>query len=413
MSVDLASFENRIRACLRDIATRNLALNAFLAVDEVGALAAARDCDARARRGESRRALEGMPIAIKDNIDVAGLPATVGIGAFRGRRPTADARCVARLRLQGAVILGKTHMDEAALSALGDNPHFGRCDNPRRPGTTPGGSSSGSAAAVAAGLCVAALGTDTMGSVRIPASYCGIVGYLPLAGSNDMEGIVPLAPSLDRLGVLARSVADAAALAAVLSDRSESPGAQETATIGVVTGPEQLAAPGIHLGIAAAARRLAEAGHHVTDMPWDALDWGTLRKAAFLFTEFEGARVHAALLDDPRSGISPDLRRALEYGRHAGAERMARCASELERARAALSRLLSSFDLLLLPTTPQAAFAVGAPVPATQADFTAPANVAGLAAISVPAGMLDGLPFGAQLVGRSDALLLRAATALG
>jgi aspartyl-tRNA(Asn)/glutamyl-tRNA(Gln) amidotransferase subunit A len=413
VSADRAHAEDRIRACLRDIALRNPALNAFLAVDEAGALAAARDSDARARRGESRGVLDGMPIAIKDNIDVADLPATAGIGAYRTRRPAADARCVGRLRMQGAAILGKTHMDEAALSALGDNPHFGRCDNPNRPDTTPGGSSSGSAAAVAAGLCVAALGTDTLGSVRIPASYCGIVGYLPSAGRNDMEGIVPLAPSFDRLGVLARSVADAVAVAAALSDRRESPGAPETAMIGVITGPEQLAAPGIRSGIEAAARRLAEAGHRVADMPGDALDWDALRKAAFLVTEVEGARVHAALLDDPRAAISPGLRRALEYGRHAGADRIDRCARELERARAALSRMLSSFDLLLLPTTPQVAFAFGAPVPATQADFTAPANVAGLAAISVPAGTLDGLPFGAQLVGRSDALLLRAATALG
>ncbi len=413
MSADPAHSEHRVQACLRDIALRNPALNAFLAVDEAGALAAARNSDARARLGESRGVLEGMPIAIKDNIDVAGLPATAGIGAYRARRPTVDAHCVGRLRMQGAVILGKTHMDEAALSAIGDNPYFGRCHNPHRADTTPGGSSSGSAAAVAAGLCVAALGTDTLGSVRIPASYCGIVGYLPSAERVDMEGVVPLAPSFDRLGVLARSVANAATVAAALSQRSESSGTPETATIGMLTGPAQLAAPGIRSGIRAAARRLADAGHRVADLPDDALDWDALRKAAFLITEVEGARVHAALLDDPRSAISPGLRRALEYGRHAGADRIDRCARELERARAALSQLLSSLDLLLLPTTPQVAFAFGAPVPATQADFTAPANVAGLAAISVPAGTLDGLPFGAQLVGRSDALLLRAAAALG
>ena len=132
--------------------------------------------------------LGGMPIAVKDNIDVAGMPSAGGLEPYRGRVAARDALCVERLRNAGATIVGKTLMDEAAFGAVGDNPWFGRCHNPHRHGYSCGGSSAGSAAAVAAGLCEAALGTDTLGSVRIPASYCGVVGYLPSRGLVDKRG---------------------------------------------------------------------------------------------------------------------------------------------------------------------------------------------------------------------------------
>ncbi|OGA72015.1 MAG: hypothetical protein A3G81_32075 [Betaproteobacteria bacterium RIFCSPLOWO2_12_FULL_65_14] len=352
--------------------------------------------------------LDGMRIAVKDNIDVAGLPCAAGIGALRARRPAADAPCVARLRAQGALIIGKTNMDEAALGALGDNPWFGRCENPRRAGYTPGGSSSGSAAAVAAGLCVAALGTDTLGSVRIPASYCGVVGYIPSAGLVDRAGVVPLAPSLDRVGVLARTAADAAKVASVMAARELAP-ADPPARIGVLRGLEAFVAAPIVAAVDAAARRLS---HRVIDT--GSLDFAAARRAAWLIAEVEGARVHAELLSDPASELSPSVRAALDFGRRADAHRIARAMNELEKAKTTLRRMLEECEVLVLPTTPQTAFAFGTLVPQTQADLTALANIAGLAAISVPVPAPAGeLPVGLQCMGARDELVLGVAARLG
>src|SRR6185503_15125768 len=165
----------------------------------------------------------GRRLAVKDNIDVARMPCAGGMEPLRGRIAQTDAPCVARLKAAGYTVVGKTLMDEAAFGATGDNPWFGRCHNPARHGYTPGGSSAGSAAAVAAGLCDAALGTDTLGSVRIPASYCGVVGYLPGAGLIDSAGVMPLMPEFDRVGVLARSIGNAARIASIMAGRPIEP----------------------------------------------------------------------------------------------------------------------------------------------------------------------------------------------
>jgi aspartyl-tRNA(Asn)/glutamyl-tRNA(Gln) amidotransferase subunit A len=331
-----------------------------------------------------------IALAVKDNIDVAGFHTAAGMQAYRARIAPGDAPCVAALRARGAVVVGKTLMDEAAFGALGDNPWFGRCHNPLRHGYTAGGSSSGSAAAVAAGLCDAALGTDTLGSVRIPASYCGIVGFVPSPGVIGTAGVMPLAPSFDRVGVLAPTVSTAAEVVRIAPERSK-------LTVGVLAGMER------------EASLLGRAGHRVVGM--QALDWTALRRAALLLVEHEGAQVHAALLDDPSSGLSPALRAALEFGRQASPQRR-------EKARESIHRIgnwLGACDILVLPATPQAAFAFGTSVPDNQADYTAPASLLGLPAISVPNGFTpEGLPVGVQLVARrgADALLLGVAAQL-
>jgi aspartyl-tRNA(Asn)/glutamyl-tRNA(Gln) amidotransferase subunit A len=334
-----------------------------------------------------------IALAVKDNIDVVGFHAAAGMQAYRDRLAERDAPCVAALRRRGAVILGKTLMDEAALGALGDNPFFGRCHNPLRHGYTAGGSSSGSAAAVAAGLCDAALGTDTLGSVRIPASYCGVVGFLPSPGIFSVEGVMPLAPSFDRVGVLAPSVRTAAGLAALSI-------ASAKAAIGVIGAVED------------AASALRRAGHRIVEL--GSVNWPALRRAALLLIEREGAQAHAALLDDPSSGLSVPVRAALNFGRRADAQRLASARARLDDAKK-FEDWLTQCEVLLLPTTPQAAFAFDTLPPDSQADFTVPASVLGLPAISVPRGKSDdGLPLGVQLVGRrgADALLLGIAAQL-
>jgi aspartyl-tRNA(Asn)/glutamyl-tRNA(Gln) amidotransferase subunit A len=357
-----------------------------------------------AQPGGGAGALAGLAIAVKDNIDVAGMPSAGGMEPYRGRMAQRDAACVARLRSAGAAFVGKTLMDEAAFGALGDNSWFGRCHNPARRGFTPGGSSAGSAAAVAAGLCDAALGTDTLGSVRIPASYCGVVGYLPGRGAIDAAGVMPLMPEFDRVGMLARTVADAARVASAMAGRLLE--ARAGASIGVLRGLEGFIAAPICAALEEAARR-----HRVVNVQ-ARIDWGALRRAALLLVENEGARIHAALLDDPGSRISPALRSALEFGRNASAERLARARDRVDGARRWLDEVLGRCDTLLMPSTPQTAFAFGAAVPETQADLTTPASVAGLAAISIPAGQCDGLPFGLQVVGRDDGLVLGVAAAI-
>ena len=320
--------------------------------------------------------LGGMPVAVKDNIDVAGMPGAGGMEPYRGRVAARDAPCVERLRDAGATIVGKTLMDEAAFGALGDNPWFGRCHNPHRHGYTCGGSSAGSAAAVAAGLCEAALGTDTLGSVRIPASYCGVVGYLPSRGLIDSAGVMPLMPEFDRVGVLAGSVARAARIASLMAGRELRP------------------------------RAGGQVGRQLPD------NLAALRRAALLLVEVEAARIHAALLDDADSKISAPLRAALRFGREASPDRIAKANDRIAEAKRWLDEQFRHCDVLVWPTTPGPAFAFDRPAPESQADYTVLASIAGLAAISVPGDMVDGLPVGTQVIGRDDALVLGVAAAL-
>ena len=314
----------------------------------------------------------GKKLAVKDNIDVAGMPCAAGLQAWRGRVAQRDAACVAKLKAAGYSVVGKTLMDEAAFGALGDNPWFGRCHNPRRHGFTAGGSSAGSAAAVAAGLADVALGTDTLGSVRIPASYCGVVGYVPSAGAVPMDGVAPLAPSFDRVGFFTRTVAEMAKL--FPADSGKDPAIGE-----------------IHA---------------------ESFDWGALRRAMLLQIEIEAAEA----ITIPEDSLSPPLRAALEFGRNAPREKRERARVVMDAARKQFEAWLGKHAILKLPATPQRAFSFDGPVPQDQADYATISSLLGLPAISVPAKVPPGeLPIGVQLVGHrgEDALLLAAAARLG
>jgi len=199
-----------VRACLQRIEQLNPRLNAYITVTAEAALAQARDLEADMKRGRWRGPLHGIPIALKDNIDTAGVRTTAASELFKDRIPSADAEVVRRLKSAGAIVLGKTNLHEFAYGGTSSISYFGPVHNPWALDRIPGGSSGGSAAATAAGLCFASLGTDTAASVRAPASFCGIVGFKPTYGRVSNRGVVPLSWTLDHVGPLCRTVEDAA-----------------------------------------------------------------------------------------------------------------------------------------------------------------------------------------------------------
>jgi aspartyl-tRNA(Asn)/glutamyl-tRNA(Gln) amidotransferase subunit A len=336
--------------------------------------------------------VKGFRLAVKDNIDVAGLPTTAGLQAWRNRIAQHDAPVVASLKKRGAVVIGKTLMDEAAFGALGDNPWYGRVHNPARHGYTAGGSSAGSAAAVAKGDADLALGTDTLGSVRIPASYCGVVGYVPSAGLVDMTGVTPLAPSFDRVGFFTRTVHE-------MISFTETKNTTPLAALKVLT---------THRQVEQAAERLRRAGVAITTIDTSAFDWSALRRAMLLQIEIEASPFLE--LDT----LSPQLRAALEFGKNASPERKAKAVATMESARTTFRTWVGG-DLVLLPSTPGSAFPFDTPPPADQADYATLSSLLGLPAISVPAPVAPGeLPIGVQLVAPAgkDAPLLATAALL-
>lgn len=356
--------------------------------------------------------LAGWAVGLKDNIAMGGFPCTAGMAARRQTLAVSDAAVTARLAAAGALLLPGLAMDEAALGAVGSNAHFGRCENPRFPGLVPGGSSCGSAALVAAGLAEAALGTDTLGSVRIPAAYCGLVGLKPTRGLIGRSGIVPLAPSLDTVGLLVRRVSDLAPPLQVLvgfdandpDSRFPPAGWAEDGglprKVGIPLAVENVACEAQVLeGLARARAALANAGIGLVPLKMPGWRPEALRRAAFLLMECEAAVALRNELADPE-GVSPGLRRLLDYGRKASSGRVVAALEEMRATGAAFDRAMAEVDVLLLPTTPQRAFEWDAPVPANQADFTSLANVAGVPALALPVAVEDGgPPASVQLVG--------------
>lgn len=397
---------------LAAIAGSQPTLNAYLAIDESAARAAAANSDARRKAGRTRP-LEGVPIAVKDNLDVAGFVTTAGMATRRDSAAVSvDSAAVARLRDAGAVIVGKLNMHEAALGADNNNPHFGACHNPHRPGFTPGGSSGGSGAAVAAGLCSAALGTDSMGSVRIPASYCGVVGFKPSWGAISTRGSVAVSHRLDHVGPLARSARDLRRLLPVLagfdpvSAQSRAitmvPASTAPLRLGVVDFGEMIdCADDISAEFECALDILKQLGHRQVDLPGPAFAPAIARRAGLLLCEAELLVEHRHDWQTRRDYFSPTLARLMSYAEGKSAIDLVDASRLLDQAQVQLQQWLASCDVLVTPTTPQRAFSFGNAVPTNQADLTGYANFAGNPALSVPMPVAHGeLPLGLQLIGR-------------
>jgi aspartyl-tRNA(Asn)/glutamyl-tRNA(Gln) amidotransferase subunit A len=417
------------RQCLNRAVGEGRALNCFITLCPEMALAEARAADGRSAAGQRLGPLDGIPVALKDNIDVANVPTTNGFGGGPLRIPTEDATVTSRLRDAGAIILGKLAMHEGALGATTDNPHHGRTHNPFRHGHSPGGSSGGSGAAVAAGLCYAALGTDTGGSVRIPASWCGLVGLKPSYGVISTHGVVPLSHRLDHVGPLTRTVADATLLLDALAGYDPLCSESRRAPPGGATLPSLSGLRIAVLANFAAERvdqevsdafslclaRLRDAGTRIETITLPAFDPVKVRRACFVRVEAEAAFVHGPLYRQEPDRFSPVMRGYLDYGLRLPATRLLQADRVMEEAAGALNACWDRFDVMLSPTTPQAAPSFDTIPPDNAGTFCGLANAGGYPAISLPMGVTkDGLPMGLQIVAplHQDRRLLSIAAAV-
>ena len=404
------------REALAAIAASQPTINAFVTVDQDGAVAAAERARDELSRGVDRGPLHGVPVAVKDIIDTAGVVTTMGSRHFAGHVPAHDAEVVTRLREAGAVIVGKTTTHEFAFGPTGDRSGNGPGRNPHDPTRMSGGSSAGSAAAVAAGLVPLAVGSDTGGSVRIPAALCGVTGIRPSLGRVPTEGVFPLSWSLDTVGPLAADVAGTAIGWAVLAGASAVGAGGEVSRIGLVTDAwfDRLADP-VRAAWQDALTRLASHGIELVDV--SVPDGEELLELYRTAQAVEAVSIHHDRMTRNPELFDPEVRQRLEAAASVSAQDYAVALRRLAEVRATAADRFAGLDLMALPTLP----IVAPPVDTRDSDLgggwrvprdallshNAPFSSLGAAALSLPIPS-DGLPVGLQLVGPpgSDATLL-------
>lgn len=336
-------------ALLARIDTLNPRLNAYLTITADEALAAARAADAERANGQYRGLLHGVPVAVKDNIAVAGVRMTAGSALMRDHVPRDDAAVIARLRAAGAVLLGKTAMHELAYGTTGINPFFGDTVNPWGARVDPGGSSGGSAVAVAAGLAYAALGTDTACSIRFPAHCCGIAGFKPTQHAIDTTGVLPLVPSLDHVGWFTRDIGDSLALWHALTGTSASKPKRCDAAlrIGVLKSGLVDAEPDLVRVVEAALARLERAGATLIELntpPWDAAE--DITRALFR----EAWQSFASSFAAQPERFSAELRAKLTRKAAIPEAQWRMALDRREQLRDAMERLAAGVDVLVTAT---------------------------------------------------------------
>jgi aspartyl-tRNA(Asn)/glutamyl-tRNA(Gln) amidotransferase subunit A len=405
------------RACLERMEALNPTLNAFITVTAEPALAQARELEGEIARRKWRGPLHGIPIALKDNIDTAGVRTTAAAAAFAERVPAADAEVTRRLREAGAILLGKLNMDECAYGTSSATGHFGAVHNPWAPDHIAGGSSGGPAAAVAARLCYGALGTDTGGSIRQPAAYCGITGLKPTYGLVSARGVIPLSWSLDHVGPMCRSAGDAAVmLQAIAGFDPEDPASTEAAPVdyerALAASTRKLRLgrpralfyealdPEIEAAVATALGVLGEvtAGVREVELP-------TAPGLNVIFVE--GNSYLGPALKAAPEGFSARVRQLVEMGGRINATSYAEARRQLDLARRAMRKVFADVDLIVTPTTPNMPETIEASRkpqegrgPPLTARNTSPFNVWGLPTVSVCCGFSRaGLPIGLQISG--------------
>jgi len=412
-----------LRAYLERIERLNPRLNAYLTVMAESALREARQAEREIARGKWRGPLHGIPVALKDNIWTRGVRTTAGSKVLADFVPQQDAALVTHLRSAGAVLLGKTHLHEFAYGVTSNNVHYGPARNPYDLERIPGGSSGGSAIAVAAGLCAAAVGTDTGGSIRIPAALCGVVGFKPAFGSVSVDGIVPLCASLDHAGPIARTVEDVALLYEVMRE-AVSANLRRTARPVRLGWPRDYffdrVAPEVTAAVHAARSLLEKRG--VKFVPLSLSQVEAANRATLPVALAEAHQYHraAGYFPSRAADYSDDVRGRLEKGSQITAADYLDAREVFRRSTAEFEKCAEHVDAIVAPTTP-------IPAPLIREDrvsidgveedvrgallrFCRPANLWGAPAISIPCGATpEGLPIGLQLIGfagRESILLL-------
>ena len=401
------------RACLDAIERLNSTLNAFIAVTGEAALERAHEADRSRSRGQWLGPLHGIPISLKDLIDQRGVPTTAGSRVLDPAPAGTDAPVTAALRRAGAVLIGKCNLHEFAFGTTSDESAFGPVRHPQDQSRVAGGSSGGSAVAVATGMSLASIGTDTGGSIRVPAAACGVVGLKASAGEVSCEGVVPLSRSLDHVGPLCRTVGDAAIVHGVLT-ATDPVGAGATHIASLRLGiPRRFlrdhVQPGVREAFDAACERLTVAGVTFVSIDIEELD---IAAAAYLAIVLpEAAEWHARHLNRSPDRYSPGVRIRLEAGRYVLAEDYVRAQTVRSQLTEAIEATFDRCDAIALPTlgiTPQplgaASVDIGGrpqPVRAAMLRLTQPFNMSGHPAMSLPCGRTnDGWPCALQLVGR-------------
>ena len=400
-------------------------LNAFILIMKDDARRQARELDQDLAAGRDRGPLHGVPITIKDILDIKGIPTTAASRVRDGHVAQRDCPAVAHLRQAGAVFIGKTNLHEFAFGTTNEDSAFGPARNPFDPTRSPGGSSGGSAASLAAGIGLATIGTDTGGSIRIPAAACGLVGLKPALGEVSTDGVVPLSRTMDHVGPLTRTVADACLVYhALLGDHAATPPAP------VPLSGLRLATPRpyfcdvldreVRSSFDAALERLRAAGAHIDDI--EIHHANDIAQVYLHLVLADGAAYHASTLEAMPEKYTPAVRLRLEMGRYVMAEDYVRALKGREMLKREVDAALGQHDALVLPTLPIAAPTIGAttveidgkpePVRNVMLRLTQLFDVTGHPAIALPMEKTSaGLPCSLQLVGGQTDALLRVALA--
>ncbi len=428
-----------VRSVLQRIEELDPKLNAYITVDEEGALKAARTAQKQIAKGEYLGPLHGIPVSLKDLYQTRGLLTTAGSKILKDWIPDADATSVAKLRAAGAIIIGKTNLHEFAFGGTTQNPHFGGTRNPYNTDHIPGGSSGGSAAAVAAGMCIASTGSDTGGSIRTPSAHCGTVGLKPTYGRVSLHGIVPLSWSLDHVGPITKCVRDAAIMLSAMAGFDPKDPSSANEKVPSFTRTLNEGVKKLKIGINSsfcfggaddqvvdsvkkALKLLEKLGARIVEVSLPNIELTAVIESILITTE--GAAYHEDNLRDRGADYGDDVRALLDAGSAFTAVHYLKAQRLRTIIQKEFAEAFKKIDLFALPGSAIPAPPIGATTASiggmetdigmAQLRFPCPSNLTGLPAISIPCGLSkEGLPIGLQLVGRAfdEATVLQAASA--